>query len=168
MTFRTEVTRNQAERHRRDSRSTVHSSCDAENDRFPERPLLTRRAFLIGAGAVAGSFLLRRPAAYAQSKILVGFIVPEDTAFAAEAESLIAGFELFLKENKVSSVEILKKSAGSNGKETLTGLAELVMKHEVRFLVSPPTLSGSEKCIHGIPPGKVVLFVTNPAVRLVS
>ncbi|MDQ7781812.1 MAG: ABC transporter substrate-binding protein [Desulfomonilaceae bacterium] len=111
---------------------------------------------------------MRRPEAHAQFKILVGFIVPEDTAFAAEAESLIAGFELFLMENKVSSVEILKKSAGSNGKETLTGLAELVMKHEVRFLVSPPTLSGSEKCIHGIPPGKVVLFVTNPAVRLVS
>lgn len=168
MTFRTEGTGHQVEQYRRDSSSTLHSPCYSRDDSVRESSLVTRRAFLITAGTVAGSFLFRRSIAHAKSKTLVGFIVPQDGEYADEAESLISGFELFLKENNVSSIEILKKTSGSKDKETLARLAELVMKHEVHFLVSPPTLDGSEKCIHGVPPGRVILFVTNPAVRLVS
>ncbi len=156
------------EQSRRDTNCNLHDQCGSRENSFLESAIITRRAFLIGAGTVAGSFLLRRSVAHAKSKILVGFIVPQEGEYAAEAESLIAGFEFYLKEKNVSSIEILRKTAGEENKEMPAGLAELIMKHEVRFLVSPPSFEGSEKCIQGVPPGRLVLFVTNPAVRLVS
>lgn len=134
------------------------------------RPPISRRSFLIGAAALAGTLLLRPHPARSQepAKTLVGFIVPQHGDVAGEGESLIAGFELFLKEKAVTSIEVLRRDSGNQDNGTLSALAELVMKHEVHFLVSPPTLDGSEKCIHGIPPGRVILFVTNPSVSLVS
>lgn len=168
MTLRTEVTEHRVEQCRRNSISILLSPDDSRASSGRECSFITRRAFLIAAGTVAGSFLFRRSVAHANPKTLVGFIVPQKGEYARETESLIAGFESFLKENKITSIEVLKKTSGDKDKETLASLAELVMKHEVHFLVSPPTVDGSEKCIHGVPPGRVVLFVTSPAVRLVS
>ncbi|MFH1116610.1 MAG: ABC transporter substrate-binding protein [Pseudomonadota bacterium] len=168
MTDRTEVTGSPVEPNRRDKNCSPHHQRGSRKNPFLESAAVTRRAFLIAAGTVAGSLMFKRSVAHGKTKTLVGFIVPQESQHASETESLIAGFELFLKEKNVSSMEVLRKTAGEGDKDIAAAVAEMIMKHEVRFLVSPPTFKGSEKCVHGVPPGKLVLFVTNPAVRLVS
>jgi branched-chain amino acid transport system substrate-binding protein len=148
---------------------------DGSARRSPDSPFLRHhpsfgRGLLICMALLVLAVLVGFPGSQveATAKTRVGFIVPMDGEPLKEAESLIAGFETFLKENKVSSIEILRRTSGKDNKDALTALAELVMNQEVEFLVSPPTFAGAEKCVHGTPPGKAILFVTNPAVRLVS
>ncbi|MEJ2718505.1 MAG: ABC transporter substrate-binding protein [Deltaproteobacteria bacterium] len=102
--------------------------------------------------------------------VRVGFILPKSGPLAAEAHSLMSGFELFLKEQarRAPTLELLRKDPGPDEKKTLEALAALVMNKEVQFLVGPLSLEASEKTVHGVKGRKVVLFVTNPSVRLVA
>lgn len=138
----------------------------------PKLPRVSRRTFLVQAGAsvamVIGGVTSVRAAD--RPSVKVGFILPESGPLAGEARSLISGFELFLKEQgqRAPSLKLLKKDPGPDEKKTLEALAALVMNKEVQFLVGPLSLEASEKTIHGMKGGKVVLFVTNPSVRLVA
>jgi ABC-type branched-subunit amino acid transport system substrate-binding protein len=135
-------------------------------------PRVSRREFLVQAGASVAMVIGGVSSIRAASKppVRVGFILPESGPLAGEAHSLISGFELFLKEQgqRAPSLELLKKDPGPDEKKTLEALAALVMNKEVQFLVGPLSLEASEKTVHGVKGGKVVLFVTNPSVRLVA
>jgi ABC-type branched-subunit amino acid transport system substrate-binding protein len=131
---------------------------------------ISRRDFLIRTSASAAFILGGMSLARAQERPAekVGFILPEHGPHSSEARSLLAGFELFLKEKRseVPPIEILKKDSGPNDEKTLEALADLLMTQEVRVLVGPPTVKGSEQTIHGVAGGNAILFVTNPAIRL--
>jgi len=100
--------------------------------------------------------------------VKVGFIIPEHGKDSHEALSVVAGFEMFFKEKGASGIQILKKDSGPEDEKTLEALAELVMKEEVHFLIAPPSLDASQKVVHALTQGKVILFVNNPSVRLVA
>ncbi len=131
---------------------------------------ISRREFLLGAGLCAGMFIVSIPCAGAQdsASAKVGFLIPKDGPHSREAKSLVDGFELFLKESGQGSVEILKKDLAPKDANIAELLADLLIKRQVQFLVGPPTLEGSEKCIHGMAGSSAILFVTHPSVRLVS
>jgi len=80
----------------------------------------------------------------------------------------VAGFELFVKEKGAGSLELLKKQAGPRDEKTLEALVQFLTREDIRFLIAPDSVSGSEKCIHGLPEDKVILFITHPSVRLVA
>ena len=138
---------------------------------FLSRPL-SRRDFLISTSASAALILGGMSLARAQEKSAakVGFILPEHGPYSSEARSLMLGFELFIKEkgSEAPPIEILKRDPGPDDEKTLEALADLLMKQEVRFLVGPLTLKGAEQTVHGLGGGNAILFVTNPAVRLVA
>ena len=133
---------------------------------------VSRRDFLISTGVSAAFMLGGMSLAGAQEKPIekVGFLLPERGPHSLEAQSLIAGFELFLKEKgtEVPQVEILKKDTGAEDEKTLEALADLLTNRNVRFLVGPLSVKGTEQTIHGIGSGNGILFVTNPSVRLVA
>jgi len=118
----------------------------------------------------AGIFAFSIPIAEAQDSVSarVGFLIPRDGPHNREAKSLADGFELFLKETGQSSVEILRKDLAPDDANIAELLADLLIKRQVQFLIGPPTLEGSEKCIHGVTGSTAVLFVTHPSVRLVA
>lgn len=161
--------RRQTERSRYSTRLGV-SRPGSRLDSFEKFSLLSRRNFLIGASALVGTILFKGVGAFASEHrpVKVGFMLSKDPEQALQADSLIAGFDLFLKEQGSSPIQIVKKDTGPDDHKTLEALAELLMKEEVQYLVGPLSLEGSEKCIHGLPSKKAILFVTNPCVRLLA
>ncbi len=143
-----------------------------EAQRAPVESRISRRDFLIRTGASAALMLGGMSLARAEDRPIekVGFILPEHGPHSSEARSLMAGFELFLKEkgSEAPSIEILKKDSGPEDEKTLEALADLLMNREVRFLIGPPSVKGAEQTIHGVGGSNAILFVTNPAVRLVA
>lgn len=133
---------------------------------------ISRRGFLVGSTAalVVAALGSTRAAEESAPKLRIGFILPENGPLAGEAASLFSGFQLFMKEHGADAArfEVLKRDTGPDDKKTLEALAELVMNREVHVLVAPPTLSGSEKAIHAVAGGNIILIVTNPAVRFVG
>lgn len=154
--------------HRTDAGSSCASDFGTGCRNVPFTP--SRREFLIGAGASIAILMSGLPQARAKTSpaLKVGLILPEGGASADEAESLAAGFDLFWKEHGSPAPEILRRDSGPNDEKTLEALTDLAVNNEVRFLIGPPTLEGSEKVIHGLTAGKAILFVTNPCVRLVA
>ena len=82
----------------------------------------------------------------------VGFILPQEGQMAAEAASLMAGFDFFMMEKGVNAppLDLLKRDSGPKDEKTLEALAELVMNKEVQFLIGPPSLGGAEKAVHAV------------------
>ncbi|MCA1961697.1 MAG: penicillin-binding protein activator [Desulfomonile sp.] len=136
------------------------------------RWVMDRRHFLMQAGAAALSMIGWRSTAFAQDRpaIKVGFILPQKGPHAPEAQAIIAGFELFLAEHPEDTafIQIVRKDPGPDEERTLEKLAELLLDGSVKFLVGPLTEEASEKVVHGGVGGRLVTFVTNPAVRLVG
>jgi len=133
--------------------------------------IISRRDFLAGStAALVLSALGTGRAAAGTSKLRVGFIIPETGPLAAEAASLFAGFQLFLKENGAvaSGIEVLKRDSGPEDQKTLEGLTEFVVNREVHVLIAPPTTEGSEKAIHAVTGSNVILLITNASVRWVG
>jgi branched-chain amino acid transport system substrate-binding protein len=134
---------------------------------------ISRRDFLACAGGFSAAMLLGGFSAARAAEVRtvnVGFILPEKGPGASDARSLIAGFEYFFKESgqDKAPVEIVKKDPGPNEEKVLECLTELVTGKDVPFLVGPMSLKGSEQTIHGVSSEKIILFVTNPSIRLVS
>jgi branched-chain amino acid transport system substrate-binding protein len=134
---------------------------------------VSRREFLVCAGGISaalalGGFSSARAAEAPPVKI--GFILPERGPNSADAKSLMAGFDLFFKESGLekSPVEVVKKDPGPNDEKVVECLTELVASADVRFLVGPLSLKGSEQTIHGVRNENIILFVANPSIRLVS
>jgi ABC-type branched-subunit amino acid transport system substrate-binding protein len=146
----------------------------SKRNQWPPGPSpIPRRDFLVGAGLSAALLFFRVPFVLAEQKQRsekVGFILPEKGAYAGEAGSLLAGFELYLKENQADSprLEILRKDPGPDGEKTLEAVTTLAINQGTRFLVSPPSLAAAEQAIHALAGGKVIHFVTCPSVRLVA
>jgi ABC-type branched-subunit amino acid transport system substrate-binding protein len=82
----------------------------------------------------------------------------------------MAGFEYYMMEKGVDAppLDILKRDSGPNDEKTLEALADLIMNKNVQFLIGPPSLAGSEKAVHAVVGSNIILFVTNPSVRLVG
>ncbi len=132
---------------------------------------VTRREFLTSSGIAVAAVLGGAYVSYAQEKrpIKVGFILSEEGPHATESRSLVAGFQLLLHEKKADGqVEIVKRDPGPNDERALEALAELVADKDVRFIVAPLSLKGSEQIIHGAAGANRIVFITNPSVRLVS
>jgi ABC-type branched-subunit amino acid transport system substrate-binding protein len=137
-----------------------------------ETSRISRRVFLIwsvaSAALIAGGRSVR--AAEPSPTVKVGFIIPEHGDLASEAKSLLAGFDLFLKEKgaEAPSLQILKKDSGPDDAKILEAVTDLTINQEVTFLIGPPSLDGAEKTLRGVADAKAIVFVTNPAVRLVA
>lgn len=134
---------------------------------------VSRREFLACAGGISVALALGGFSAAIAAEappIKVGFILPERGPNAAEAKSLMAGFDLFFKESGLDKlpVEVVKKDPGPNDEKVVECLTELVAGTDVRFLVGPLTLKGSEQTIHGVRNENIILFVSNPSIRLVA
>jgi ABC-type branched-subunit amino acid transport system substrate-binding protein len=132
--------------------------------------LPSRRDFLYGAGVSALVLLTGIPVVEAESipPMKVGFILPQKGEHAQEAKSLLWGFEAFVAEKAATHLKILTRDPGPEGEKTLEVLAEFLSDPEVRFIVGPPSLDASEKCIHALAGKTPILFVTNPSARLVA
>lgn len=130
-----------------------------------------RRDFLARTGAAALLTIGMRSMAFAQAKPVtkVGFILPRKGPHAAEAQSLIAGFDLFLAEHRqeASVIQTVRQDPGPDEERTIEVLAELLVDPAVKFLVGPFGVDACEKLLHGID-GRLVTFLANPAVRLVG
>lgn len=98
--------------------------------------------------------------------VKVGFIVPESGPAAQEMQSLIAGFDFYLKSNAPKlKFEIVKKNIARNETNVLETVAELLAK-DVRFLVGPPTDRAAELVAQGVSGHDVILFSTGASVKL--
>ncbi|MBI4963060.1 MAG: ABC transporter substrate-binding protein [Desulfomonile tiedjei] len=133
---------------------------------------ISRREFLVASAGIGTLLVCGLSSAVAEEDrpVRIGFILPETGPLAAEAASLMAGFEYFMAEKGVDAppLDIVKRDSGPKDEKTLEALAELVMNKEVQFLVGPPSLGGSEKAVHAVAGSNVILFVTNRSVRLVG
>ena len=133
---------------------------------------ISRREFLMAAGVGAALLTSRFSVLRAedQQRLRVGMIIPEQGPFAGEAKSLLGGFYLFLKEKGIdaANIEILKRDPGPDDSKAVDAVADLVMNQRVHVLIGPPSVGGCEKVIHGVEGSNVILFVTNPSVRLVA
>lgn len=153
--------------------SALTTSCLSHRNtgREPEShgPKLSRRVFLGAAAAIVAGGVSQAWAENHQS-VKVGCIFPEQGPYAAEAQSLVSGFLLYLKENAATApkIELLFSDPAPDESRTLETLADLVMQKKVPFLILPPSSSVTEKVIHAISGEKVVVFVTAPTVRFVS
>jgi ABC-type branched-subunit amino acid transport system substrate-binding protein len=131
---------------------------------------ISRRGFLAGtvATVLMGGWNPARAEDIARTP--VGIILPEDGPFAADAKSLMAGFELYVKEKAATApkLDVVTMDPGRDDGKILEVIADLVMKQKVPFLVAPPSLEGTEKAIHALSGEKVVTFITNPHLRFVS
>ena len=151
--------------------SRVADCTVGENGILPRRGMSRRRFLgLIGASAGALAVTGHRVLAAEPPKLKVGLLLPEKGPYAPESESLKAGFELYLKENKSAGqlVEIISQDPGSDETRTLEAVARLVMTDEVHFLVGPPDEESCERVNHAVSLKNTILFVTNPQVRFVS
>jgi ABC-type branched-subunit amino acid transport system substrate-binding protein len=151
------------------SRADVARSLVPGTDVLPEAACVSRRDFLAGTGALV--FALLFDVAHARSSssgpVRVGVIMSGNTG-SSELDSLLAGFDLFAKEQGAGSLQLLKKQAGPREEKTLEALVQLLIREDIRFLIAPDSVASSEKCIHGLPEDKVILFITHPSVKLVS
>jgi ABC-type branched-subunit amino acid transport system substrate-binding protein len=143
------------------------------NRMSPEnRPGATRREFLVASASIGALLAFGLPSVRAgeDRPVKVGVLFPREGELAGEAASLMAGFEYFIMEKGVAAppLDILKRDSGPKDEKTLEALTELVINTRVDFLVGPPSLAGSEKAVHAVAGSSVVLFVTNPSVRLVG
>jgi len=133
---------------------------------------VSRREFLVASASIGALVACGWSSARAEEEppVKVGFILPQEGSLAAEAASLVAGFEYFMMEKGVDAppLDILKRDSGPKDEKTLEALAELVINKQAQFLVGPPSLAGSEKAVHAVAGSNVILFVTNPSVRLVG
>ncbi len=135
-----------------------------------EECLPSRRDFLIGAGVSALVLLAGIPGVEAEEvpPVKVGFILPDKGENAQEAKSLLWGFECFLAEKGATPLKIVKRDPGPDGDKTLEAISAFLADKEVRFIIGPPSLEASEKCIHALAGKSAILFVTNPSARLVA
>ena len=137
-----------------------------------ERHGMSRRQFLVRAGLSAAFLLGGLSAAEAEDTRIakIGFIFPEKGPHASEAKSFMAGFQLFFKEAGMDKppVEIVRKDPGPKDEKALQCLTELMTDKDVRFVVGPLTLKGSEQVVHGVGTANVLFFIVNPEIRLVS
>lgn len=151
------------------SRADVAKSPVAGTDSPRQAACVSRRDFIAGTGALL--FALLFDVAHARSSASrparVGIIMSGE-AGSSELDSLVAGFDLFVKEKGAGSLELLKKQAGQRDEKTLEALVQLLIREDIRFLIAPDSVAGSEKCIHGLPEDKVILFITHPSVKLVA
>jgi ABC-type branched-subunit amino acid transport system substrate-binding protein len=131
---------------------------------------ITRRAFLAGVGVILFTSGVSVGWAQEQKPLRVGMIMPDHGPLQSEAKSLLAGFDLFLKEkgSDVGNLEIFKRDSGPDDGKALEALTDLVMNKQVEIIVAPPLLETTEKIVQGLSGAKVVLFVTHPSVRLVG
>lgn len=139
---------------------------------LPElRESMNRRDFLIQAGAAALLTIGLRSMASGQDQptIKVGCILPQKGTLAPEAQSVVAGFELFLAEHRQEApfIQIVRKDPGPDEEGTVEALAELLVDGNVKFLVGPFTVEAFEKVVHGVG-GRLVTFCLNRSVRLVG
>ncbi|GEM_PF-477415 len=153
------------------SRATRSSRTGADL-RHQKISQISRRAFIVQGSAVAAAFFGGIVHAEPQSSgpVKVGFALPSEGPLVEASQSLFAGFELFLKEKQAQTprLEILRKDTGPDKGKTLEALTSLVMNQRVEFLVGPVSLEGAEKAVHAVAGSDVILFVTNPSIRLVA
>jgi len=137
-----------------------------------KRTGVSRREFLVASVSIGALMASGLPSVRAEEDrpVKVGFVLPREGELAGEAASLMAGFEYFIMEKGVEAppLDILKRDSGPKDEKTLEALTELVINKRVQFLVGPPSLAGSEKAVHAVAGSSVILFVTNPSVRLVG
>lgn len=130
-----------------------------------------RREFLIGSGIsiLAMTIGIRNASGQAKQK-KIGFILPDKGPYADEAASLLAGFYAYYKGkgSLPAGLDLIKKSSGAGDEKTLESLTDLVVNNKVDFLITSPSLTAAEQILHGSASSDVVVFVTNPIVRLVS
>ncbi|MGC9028551.1 MAG: ABC transporter substrate-binding protein [Desulfomonilaceae bacterium] len=131
---------------------------------------LSRRRFLLGIGAslVLGSTGFPRLARAQNRPIKVGIILPEQGPFSQDARSLMAGFDCSLKEKGASGIQVIRRDPGAKDEKTLEILAQMLVVDKVDFVISPMSLDGAEKAVHGVSNSSAILFVTNPSVKLVA
>lgn len=132
--------------------------------------VVSRRDFLVLSGSCLGLVLASRGQAFggAARQIKVGFILSDQGPTSREAQAIVTGFEFFLKEKELGCIEILRADGGPTDDRTLEALTDLLVNRKVDFVVSPPSLDGAEKAVHGLSGKAAILFVTNPSVRLVG
>jgi len=131
---------------------------------------ISRRAFVLGIGAslLLGSTGFPKFARAQNRPIKVGIILPEQGPFSQDSKSLVAGFECCLKEKGPSGIQVIRRDPGSKDEKTLEILAQMLVVDKVDFVISPMSLDGAEKTVHGVSDSSAVLFVTNPSVKLVA
>lgn len=131
---------------------------------------VSRRQFITALGAAAAGVLWQaRPATTGQPpKAKVGFLIPEQGAYAQEARSLFAGFDCYLKESGSTSLTIVRRDPGPKDEKVLEALSWMLTTQNVDFLISPPSLEGSEKTLRGLSGASTIVFVSNPCVRFVA
>lgn len=151
---------------------TKQPIADRESDRYALNQAISRREFLLCAGASAALMLGVSSVARGQDTgtVKVGVIVSERGPNSGEAKALMTGFEFFFKEAGIVNppVTLVRKDPGPNDEKVLECLTELLSTNDLRFLVGPLSLKGSEETIHGASGANTVLFVTNPAIRLAA
>ncbi|MFC1834798.1 ABC transporter substrate-binding protein [Thermodesulfobacteriota bacterium] len=159
----------------RSDMSKSHNSMGAQTHHSTPKAAhgnITRRRFLVTAGASTALFLsgLRPSRAAGTERAKVGAILSEKGPFADDSKSLLAGFELFLKERGADfpPLELIKHDCGPKEENSLQALTELGINQKVGFLLGPLSLDASEKTIHGASGTELILFVNNPGVRLVA
>ena len=125
--------------------------------------LLFSTAAILALACVTGSLAENRP------PVKVGFIFSETGPKAEDTQALLLGFEYFQKTKTANGLrfEIVKKDAGPEDEKVLESMTDLLAK-DVRFIVAPPSVKGTELAIQGMKPGKAILFVPDPSVRLVG
>jgi len=131
----------------------------------------SRRRFLAAAGLSALMIVAGVNQSYAKRKTArVGFLFSDQGQWTGEASSLLAGFELYFKEqgDETLSLETIRRDVGADESGALEGLAYLGIKRKVQFLIGPFSLEANEKVIRAVKDVEAVLFVTNPSVRLVA
>jgi len=122
----------------------------------------------IGASLLLGSTGFPKLVGAQNRMVKVGMVLPEQGPFSQDARSLAAGFDCYLKEKGPLRIEVTRRDSGPNDEKTLEALAELLVTEKVDFLISPMSLDGAEKAVHGISNSSTVLFVMNPSVKLVA
>ncbi|MEW6114137.1 MAG: ABC transporter substrate-binding protein [Thermodesulfobacteriota bacterium] len=137
-----------------------------------DRPIdPSRRRFLAAAGLSALMLAAGVNPAHSKKKIArVGLLFSDQGQWAGEASSLLAGFELYFKEqaDETLTLEIIRRDVGADESGALEGLAYLGVKRKIQFLIGPFSLEANEKLLRAVKDVEAVLFVTNPSVRLVA
>jgi ABC-type branched-subunit amino acid transport system substrate-binding protein len=131
--------------------------------------LLRKLVILLSIAAIIAPALATGAPAETRPPVKVGFIFSETGPEADDAQSLMLGFEYFQKAKNSNGLkfEIIKKDAGPQNEKVSEGLADLLEK-DVRFIVAPPSVKGTEPAVEAMKSGKAILFVPDQAVRLVG
>ncbi len=133
---------------------------------------LSWRSILIGACVCAMTLCVGTATVTATQEIpvKVGFVLPGSGPLAEEARSLQAGFDLFMTEQRPLRVklELIKQDPGPEEQQIVESMTEMVINKKVEFLVGPLGLEASEKAVHGVAGVTTIMFILNPAVRLVG